>query len=373
MLVAGERLTEVTAAPAVRTTAPARPTRSTQRWGSRISSRDGSRSGPAQQASTARGPPTRSMWAMKRSPCSYWLSLLSRPISFRSMRTGGEPPWRRAESVEAKRSAARTRPAPARSIVTSPWPSSRAIIPPISFSVARCSGEATRASIPPSSSRRRASARSCMSARAAPASWRASGSATVSARSTRPLKCAAIHGTPVNWARWVSSCKRTQRRNWSRRELEAPLQPDEVGPDQVDDVAARLVAQQEVVLAEHAAAHPPEQRPELDRGHPAGHLAGHAAAAAHPVLPAGEQRAQQASERGDVGRHPGRPVDHLHVGRTGRHQAGRRGDEGLGQRGLGRHVALELGQLAGQRRRPGGQPRSDALGQPPVDQSALRH
>ena len=176
------------------------------------------------------GRPTRSMWAMKRSPCSYWLSLLSRPISLRSMRTGGEPPWRRADSTEEKRLAASTRPAPARSIVTSPWPSSRAIIPPISLSVARCSGEATRASIPPSSSRRRASARSCMSARAAPASWRASGSATVSARSTRPLKWAAIHGTPVNWARWVSSCRRTQRRNWSGGKSKRRSSPMRLGP-----------------------------------------------------------------------------------------------------------------------------------------------
>src|ERR671910_689800 len=68
---------------------------------------------------------------MNASPWAYCLSLASMP-SERCTALARLPPWRRRSlSAREKRGAEGTWPRPARSIVTSPWPSSRLIIPPM--------------------------------------------------------------------------------------------------------------------------------------------------------------------------------------------------------------------------------------------------
>ena len=67
-----------------------KPTRASQRSGALISARVGRFSGPSQTRSRARVPADRSTAAMKRSPCSYWASLASSPISRRKALASGD-------------------------------------------------------------------------------------------------------------------------------------------------------------------------------------------------------------------------------------------------------------------------------------------
>ena len=97
-------------------------------------------------------PPDSSTAAMNRSPSSYWRSLASMPISCCRMR---DRPWaclRRARSTWEKWAALGMSAAPARSMVTSPWPSSRLISAWIRWRPSSCSGVATRPMAPLSSS-----------------------------------------------------------------------------------------------------------------------------------------------------------------------------------------------------------------------------
>ena len=107
---------------------------------------------PRHTGSSASGPPSRSTSAMNASPWAYWLIFASRPRSSLEQlggRGGVGPPL--AEDP-AKRWALGIRSAPARSMVTSPWPSSRLISPPIWSSTSRWAGLASSATSPPSSS-----------------------------------------------------------------------------------------------------------------------------------------------------------------------------------------------------------------------------
>ena len=77
------------------------------------------------------GPPADSTASMKRSPCSYWFILASSPMSLARNRDAGSSWRRRCLSTREKRPALGMRSSPARSMVTSPCPSSRLISPPI--------------------------------------------------------------------------------------------------------------------------------------------------------------------------------------------------------------------------------------------------
>src|SRR5205085_6028404 len=125
-------------------------TRRTQLGGSRISSRDGRASGALHANPNSSGPPADSTAATNRSPSSYWRILASRPISCWSTRAGPRTCRRRSRSTLLKRSALGIRAAPARAMVTSPWPSSRLIRPCTLLSTACCSVPMTSPGSPPS-------------------------------------------------------------------------------------------------------------------------------------------------------------------------------------------------------------------------------
>ena len=125
----------------------------------------------------------------------------------------------------------------------------------------------------------------------------------------------------MNWARWVSSWSSTHVRNSSGSKPKRCLEAGQVRPDEVDAPSSAVPrSTQQVVLTEHAAAHPPEQRAELGAGDLAGHADRHAVerlagcrwSAFCATVPASlEQRVEQLPERGDVGADPGGPVDHV--------------------------------------------------------------
>ena len=74
--------------------------------GLRISTREGSHSGPRQARSSSSGPPEPSTAAMNRSPSSYWRSLASMPMSCWSRRAGPRVCLRRCRSTSENRAGA---------------------------------------------------------------------------------------------------------------------------------------------------------------------------------------------------------------------------------------------------------------------------
>ena len=262
-----------------------------------------------------RGPPAASTAAMNRSPAAYWLSLPSIPVSrstSRLERVGPLAPLGRAPGRSARRrargrrrrgSSSRRRGLRAATSARRSARSRRAARAWRSARRRRCRG--------PAGGRRRGR---CSASRRRRRARRGRGRRAASRSSTRPVKWSRIHGTPVNWARWVSSWTSTQVRNSCGSKPKRCSSDGEVRADQVDRVVGRRhrSAHQQVVLAEHPAAHPAEQRAELG----AGHLPRPTPSAAPSDFgscsrPAWRAPGRAALERGDVGPDPRRPVDQL--------------------------------------------------------------
>ena len=153
----------------------------------------------------------------------------------------------------------------------------------------------------------------------------------------------------------------------ARPEGEALLQREDVAAHVVDGVGGGFVVEDEqVVLPEHALREVAEEHaglgardPPADGSHPARR---HALAD-----PCGERR-EQVLHRRHVGRHPGRPVDHLGPRRTGGLQPGVGGDQGLGLGGdRFEVVAQRTGEVAGGQRLATAEAARHLLGQRPVD------
>ena len=103
--------------------------------------------------------------------------------------------------------------APARSMVTSPWPSSRLISPPMCSISSRCDVLVNSAAMPPSSRGLRPLRTSSDARTTAPRIWVGSSSTTDTTPFTRPRKCSRIQGMPVNCIRWVTSWRASHSRN----------------------------------------------------------------------------------------------------------------------------------------------------------------
>ena len=135
--------------------------------------------------------------------------------------------------------------------------------------------------------------------------------------------------------------------------------------------------QRQVVLAEHARAHEPEQEPELAVGHPAigqrhRRLGQPAARRDHLVEQVRLELADQRRERADVGANPAGPIDHrraLHDARQRRPQrGGERRDDPRHRVGVGRLGGPQLRPVEGARgHRPAGRPR---CARPPASRRA---
>ncbi len=135
------------------------------------------------------------------------------------------------------------------------------------------------------------------------------------------------HGTPVNWARWVTSCSASHSRNSSGGKAKRFSRASTFGPDVVDDVlvlGVLLLDDQQVVLAEDPGRHPAEQHAQLGPG-----ARRVASGASEPVPTRSSSRSSSGRSsrwnEDDVGPDPSGAVGDPGPGRAGeRAQAGRR-------------------------------------------------
>ena len=217
------------------------------------------------------------------------------------------------------------RPLPARSMVTSPCPSSRLIIPLIDRSTSPCSGLARSATRPPSSRGLRPSRELSTQRRNAFTNRFGSGSTASRLRSTSERKCARSHGTPVNCARCVTSCSASHSRNSRGGKAKRFSSAMTFGPDVVDDVlvvGVLFLDDEQVVLAEHPRAHPAEDQAELGARRAPGER--RQRAFADPFAEPLGERPQQPGERGDVRADPAGAIGDTCPSRTDqRTQTGR--------------------------------------------------
>ena len=198
-----------------------------------------------------------------------------------------------------------------------------------------------------------------------------SGSTDCTVWFTRPRKCSRIHGTPVNCARWVTSCRASQSRNSRGGKANRFSRAEDVGPDVVHDVlvvGVLVLDDQQVVLAEHPARHPAEHHADLGAGEPAGDRR--------------ERRCDviRSSSRSVIGRssrwndamlastQPARSVTRARAGPARLRRPVVVGDQLLGDRGELGEVGRERGVVVrlGERLVAGG-PDGHPLGQGPVD------
>ena len=207
-----------------------------RRPGSRISSRVGSHSGPSQTRASSAGPPAASTDSTKRSPSAYWRILASRPSSFDISLVSPRAWVRRSWSTWEKCAAPGTSAAPARSIVTSPWPSSRLIIPEILDSASRCSGVASMPTTPASRAGLRPVRTSSATRRTMSAKPAGSPESGPSSSETRPTKWSRSQGTAVNCSRCVTSCSASHSRNWLGAKPYCSSTATMFGPDVGDEV-----------------------------------------------------------------------------------------------------------------------------------------
>ena len=224
--------------------------------------------------------------------------------------------------------------APARSMVTSPWPSSRLISAWIRCRPSSCSGVATRPSAPLSRSgfrparissviRRRASAQpGRVGLERADALLHQRHEVVAHPRDGRELAAVGdlVEGQPQPELPGLEAVRL--------------LEGHHVGTHEVDEVLVLdgLLGEQQVVLAEHPGGQPAEDQPHLGAG---GRPAGRGQRAGQPgrarrfgrgqpgrVEPV-EVGAEQPLEAGDVGVHPAGPVGHPGPGRARRRSAAR--------------------------------------------------
>jgi hypothetical protein len=154
------------------------------------------------------------------------------------------------------------------------------------------------------------------------------------------------------------------------RERELLLEGQHVRPHVVHEVLlvrVLVLDHEQVVLAEHPGAHPPEHHPELGPCEAGGDR--RQRAGADLLAEALEDRAQETLERREVGPNPPRAVGHPRPGGAGeRSQAGLDDDQLLGlggqhvEVGLQRVVVVRLGEGLAARHADG-----DLLGEAPVD------
>ena len=183
-----------------------RPARANHRCGSRISSSVGRLSGDSQQRSTTRGPPCASTAAMNRSPAAYWFIFASSPIRRCTSLANGSRCLRRSRSTVREPLGVRddvARGAIHRHVTVTFEQRHQPTDAGEHGALLLAGDQADHAVL--------ADALACLGrvldALPSAPSRSAAGSGLARRRlsSTRPTKYGRIHGTPVNWARWVSS------------------------------------------------------------------------------------------------------------------------------------------------------------------------
>jgi hypothetical protein len=161
-----------------------------------------------------------------------------------------------------------------------------------------------------------------------------------------------------------------------RREREPLLERQDVGTDVVHEVLVvrrgrlRVVDDEQVVLAQHARGHPPEQHADLDASEATRHACGEAGP--HVVTQLVGERAEQPLEAVDVGVHPAGAVgDPRTRGTREAAKAGRLRHQLLGLRRRFLEVRLErLREVGRGERLPAGGSDGNPLGELPVDRTA---
>ena len=327
--------------------------------------------GPPTPGPAARGRPASSTDSTKRSPSAYWRILASSPSSF-DISLARPRAWvRRWCSTREKCAAPGTSPAPARSIVTSPWPSSRLIIPEILDSARRCSGVASIPTTPAS----RAGLRPLRSSVATRAQHLGEAGRVPRQRAEHLGDQAdEVVPQPGDGGELQPVGHLVQRQpepELARCEAVLLLDGDDVGPHVGHQVLVlgRLVVDQQVVLAQHPRRHVGQHQPELGPGHGAADHERGAAELGTPLRLELQQRGPDEPLNGaHVGRGPPRPVGDLGPGRPVRRaQAGRLAHEGLGARRQLVELGLEVrGPVGGGRRLEDQGAGRHALGQGPV-------
>ncbi len=187
---------------------------------------------------------------------------------------------------------------------------------------------------------------------------------------TSPRKYSRNHGTPVNCARWVSSCNAIQSRKSLRSEREPLLEPEHVRADVVDrvlrDRERRILGDEQVVLPEHPLGHVAEEEAQLRAGDAPAY--GSNGARGHPGADPLAERREQAPHRPDVRADPAAAVEHRRDCRRRRPQPGELGDRGFGPERHGLEVALQRhSEVRGGDRLAAGDAARDPLGETPVD------
>ena len=301
-------------------------------------------------------PPAASTASMNRSPCSYCLSLASSPMSRWSSLAGADVAAG-AAGAAPRRTA---RPSgcaspPARSMVTSPWPSSRLISPPIRSSDVALLGRGEQghdAAVGERVLRRCGSPRPAGRARRGTASGRGRPAPSMLFDQAQEVLAQPRHAGEL---RAVGDLvERQPQAELAGREGEALLQGEDVGPDVVHDVLVvglLVLDDEQVVLAEHPGRHPAEQHADSA---PADARRRPARAAAAPCCSSSLSVSgpQQALERGDVGLDPAGAVGDPGPGRAGQRRAARwLADQLLGLRGQLGEVGRERVVVVRRRRR----------------------